>query len=135
MGSFTTDYAETILDQLTGTDALYLALFTSDPADTGDVTDEVSATNYAREDMGDNNDKFETAGNTAAREINSNSDVQFAEADSSWGTISYMGLCAAGTGGTSDMKLHGALSTSKSIESGDQLVFKSGNITLSVASG
>lgn len=135
MGSFTTSYANTILDQLTGADGLYLALFTTNPGDAGDVTGEVSASNYAREDMGDVNDKWETAGNTSDREINNNADVQFAEAAASWGTITHIGLCAAGTDAIADVKLWGALSTSKAIDAGDQLVFKSGNITLSVAAG
>src|SRR6056297_501072 len=132
MGSFTNDYAHTILDQLTGTDAPYLALFTDNPGDTGSATNEVATgSGYAREDMGDVNDKWETAGNTSNRAINSNADVQFSEATGSWGTITYMALCVAGTQGVADLKLYGALSSSKTIESGDQLVFKSGNITIS----
>lgn len=135
MGSFTTDYAESVLNSLVGSDAPYLALFTGSPGDSGSVTDEVSATNYDREDLSDTNDKWENAGATNPREVNTNADVEFAEAGSSWGTISHVALAAAGTDGVEDLKLWGALSTSKTISDGDQLIFKSGNITVSVASG
>jgi len=135
MGSFTTDYAHTILDQLTGTDALYLALFTAPPGDAGAVTDEVTSTDYEREDLGDANDKWEAAGNTTNREINTNALVEFTKATENWGTISHLALCAAGTKSVEDLKIWGQLTNSKSIEANDQLTFESGNITVTVAAG
>lgn len=132
MGSFTTTYAETILDQLVGTDAPYLALFTASPGDGGSATDEVSATNYDRIDISAD---WESAGDTNPREVNTDAEISFAKADEDWGTVSHLALCAAGTVETEDLKLWGALTNSKTIESGDQLVFSAGNITVSVAAG
>lgn len=132
MGSFTTTYAETILDQLVGTDGPYLALFTGSPGDAGAVVDEVSAGNYDRQDISAD---WEAAGGTTAREVNTDTEISFAEAASNWGTISHLALCAAATEGVQDLKIWGALSTSKTIESNDQLVFSAGNITISVAAG
>ncbi len=131
MGSFTTEYAHTILDQLE-TDAPRLALFTASPGDGGSATDEVSATNYAREDI---STAFEDAGATTDREKSNDVEIAFVQADNNWGTISHIAFCAGATIGTADLKIWGALTTSKTIESGDQLVFSSGNITISVAAG
>lgn len=135
MGSFTTEYAHTILDQLTGVDAPYLALFTESPGDAGSVTDEVDASEYEREDLGDAEDKWEDAGATTDREINTNALIEFAKATSTWGTISHLALAAAATEAVEDLKCWGELTTSKVIENGDQLTFESGNITVKILAG
>jgi len=132
MGSFTTTYSETILDQLVGTDAPFLALFTASPGDSGAVTDEVSASGYDRQDISAD---WEAAGGTNPREVNTNAEISFAKATETWGTISHLALCAAVTEGVQDLKIWGALTNPKNIESGDQLIFSAGNITISVAAG
>lgn len=135
MGSFTTEYTHTILDQLTGADALYLALFTASPGDGGAATAEVTSTDYDREDLGDVNDKWEVAGATTDREINTNAEVAFAKATEVWGTISHLALCLAVTEATADLKIWGALTTAKTIEANDQLIFDPGNINIIMAAG
>ena len=135
MGSFTTEYAHTILDQLTGADAPHLALLTASPGDAGAITDEVSASEYEREDLGDANDKWEAAGGTTNREINTNALVEFVKATSTWGTISHLALAAAGTKAVEDLKCWGALTNPKVIENGDQLTFESGNLTVKILAG
>ncbi len=132
MGSYTNSFANHSLDDVVGT-APYLSLHTASPTDTGDATDEVATgSGYARQST---TGTWETAGATTDREKSTNGDISFSEATGTWGTISHMALCASGNEGTADLKLYGSLSSSKVIESGDQIVFKSGNITLSIASG
>lgn len=132
MGSLVTSYANTILDQIVNTDAQYLALFTASPTDSGSVTDEVSASGYDREDLADANNKWAAAG---SRSITTDTEVAFSQASELWGTITHIALCVSGTKTTSDLKVWGELSTSKEIDTNDQLIFSPGNITLSVAAG
>jgi hypothetical protein len=98
---------------------VYVGLFTATPGEAGGGT-EVTGNNYAR--------KAVTFGAPSAGTITNNADVVFDQASGSWGTISYFALFDALTNG--NMLYYGALTSSKTINSGDQLKFASGGITI-----
>lgn len=124
--SLTTTKANSILDAELKTTTRYAALFTADPTDTGDVANEVSGGGYARQAI--------TFGTSAAsRSISNTAEVAFAVATADYGTVTHLGICQAGTAAVSDMDWHGPLTTSKLIETNDQLKFAVGAITVSFA--
>lgn len=104
----------------TAPSTLYVALFTSDPGETGSGT-EVSGGSYARQTatftVTDNQ-----ASNTAA--------VEFPTATGSWGTITYAAVYDASSGG--NLLAYGALTTSKTIASGDVLRIPAGDFDINL---
>ena len=98
---------------------IYVALFTATPGEAGGGS-EVTGNNYAR--------KAVTFGAPSAGTITNSADVVFDQASGSWGTISYFALFDALTNG--NMLYYGALTSSKTINSGDQLKFAAGGITV-----
>lgn len=104
----------------TAPSTLYVALFTSDPGETGSGT-EVSGGSYARQTAAFtvvNNQ----ASNTAA--------VEFPTATGSWGTITYAAVYDAASGG--NLLAYGALTTSKTIASGDVLRIPAGDFDINL---
>lgn len=101
---------------------VYVALFTSDPTDAGSGT-EVSGGSYARRSA-----TFAAPSNGAS---STNADVQFPQATGNWGTITHFGIYDALT--TGNLLYHGALTTSKTIETGDVFKIASGNLTVTLA--
>jgi len=99
---------------------LYVGLFTSDPGETGSGT-EVSGGSYARQTIAftvtDNQ-----ASNTAA--------VEFPTATASWGTVTYAAVYDAVSGG--NLMAYGALTTSKTIASGDVLRIPAGDFDINL---
>ena len=118
-----------LLDHALGTtaftapSAVYLGLFTSDPTD-ADTGTEVSSvgTAYARETI-----TFDAA---SAGSAASAATVTFSAATANWGTITHIGLYDALSGG--NLLFHGAVTTSKTIESGDTFQVSAGNLTISL---
>jgi hypothetical protein len=106
----------------TAPSTVYVALFTSDPTDAGSGT-ECSGTSYARQSA-----TFASPSNGAS---STNADVQFAQAGGSWGTITHFGIFDALTAG--NLMYHGALTTSKVIETGDVFKIASGSLTVTLA--
>lgn len=102
--------------------ALYVALFTSDPTESGTAGTEVSGGGYAR--------KTATFSTSTAGSINTNADVIFNVATASWGTVTHIGVFDALTGG--NMLFHGALTTSKPINTDDQFKITSTNLTITL---
>lgn len=101
--------------------AWHVALFTSDPTDAGSGT-EVSGTNYARQSV-----TFTVSGDTASNA----STITFPAAGSNWGTITHVGVYDASTSG--NLLFHGAVTTSKSIDTGDTFQISSGNLDITLA--
>jgi hypothetical protein len=99
---------------------LYVGLFTSDPGEGGSGT-EVSGGSYARQTIAftvtDNQ-----ASNTAA--------VEFPTATASWGTVTYAAVYDAVSGG--NLMAYGALTTSKTIASGDVLRIPAGDFDINL---
>lgn len=99
---------------------LYVALFTSDPGETGSGT-EVSGGSYARQTV-----TFTVTGNLASN----TAAVEFPTATSSWGTITYAAVYDASTSG--NLLAYGALTTSKTIASGDVLRIPAGDFDITL---
>ena len=104
----------------TAPSTLYVALFTSDPGETGSGT-EVSGGSYARQTVA-----FTVTGNQASN----TAAVEFPTATGSWGTITYAAVYDALSGG--NLLAYGALTTSKTIASGDVLRIPAGDFDINL---
>jgi len=103
--------------------AWYLALFTTDPTDADTGTEvSTSGTAYARESV-----TFTVSGDTASN----TAAVEFATATASYGTVSHVGVYDAVTGG--NLIAHAALSTAKTIDTGDVLRLPAGDLDITLA--
>ena len=103
--------------------AWYVALFTSDPTDTGSAGTEVSTgTGYARTAV-----TFSVTGDTATN----SAAVEFpAASGGNWGTITHIGVMTASSGG--DMIVHSALTTAKAINDGDVFRIPTGDLDITL---
>lgn len=101
---------------------VYVALYTTDPTD-ADTGTEVSGGSYARQIV--------TFGAPSNGVSTSNADVTFPTATASWGTVAYIGLRDASSGG--NLLYHTALDASKTIDTGDVFKINSGNLSVTLA--
>lgn len=106
----------------TAPSTVYVALYTSDPTD-ADTGTEVSGTSYARQSV--------TFGAPSNGVTTNSAAVEFPQAGGSWGTVSYIGLRDASTGG--NLLYHTALDASKTIETGDVFRIASGSLSVTLA--
>ena len=131
--SAASDYLENeVLDHVLGQGArtytspvnLYIGLWTADDGlEAGTLTSEVSGGSYAREAV---------AFNVAALGSTSNtSTVTFTTATANWGTITHVAVMDALIGG--NVLFHGAVTSSKTIETGDTFQISAGNLTVNLA--
>jgi hypothetical protein len=97
---------------------VYVGLFTDDPGDAGSGT-EVSGGSYARKTL--------SVTTASGGVVTSSADVTFDQATGNWGTITHIALFDAITSG--NLLMHTALTTSKTIETGDIFKIPSGNLT------
>ena len=107
---------------------LYLGLFTSDGGlennTEGSQTEiSTSGTAYGRQSIA-----FGTASSGSA---SNSATVTFTAATSNWGTVSHVAIMDASTGG--NVLFHGAVTTSKTIETGDTFQVSASNLTISLA--
>lgn len=104
----------------------YLALFTSDPGESGSFTGEVSTsgTAYAR--------KAVTFAAASGGSSATNATVTFDTATANWGTITHVAVVDGSTAGAGNVLFYGAVTTSKTIETGDTFQISSGNLTISL---
>lgn len=100
--------------------AWYLALFTAAPSDTGGGT-EVSGGGYARQSV-----TFTVSGNTASN----NAAIEYPTATANYGTVTHIGVFDASSAG--NLLAHAALTTSKTIETGDVFRVPSGDLDISL---
>lgn len=100
---------------------VYVGLFTTDPTDAGSGT-EVSGGSYARTAA-----TFDAPSNGSS---STDADVQFPQATGDWGTVTHFGLFDALTSG--NLLYYGALTASKTIETGDVFKIASGNLTVTL---
>lgn len=108
--------------EYTAPTTVWVALYTSDPTD-ADTGTEVSGGSYARKSV-----TFSAPSNGSAT---NSADVTFDVATANWGTITHIAIRDASTGGNA--LYHGALSTSKTVNNGDQIIFQATNITVTLA--
>ena len=123
------DYLENeILDHILGTGAytmpstVYVGLSTGSFNDDNSGT-ELSGTGYARQSIAFNAASSGTADNSGA--------VDFPAATGSWGTVSHFGLFDASTSG--NLLIHGALTASKTVATGDILRIAAGDMDITAA--
>lgn len=117
----------------TGVSTLYLALFNNTSTNTaanleaGTLTDETSTsgTAYAR--------KAVTFAAASGGSSATNATVTFDAATASWGTITHVAVMDGGTAGAGNVLFWGAVTTSKTIDTGDTFQITSGNLTISLA--
>ena len=101
---------------------VYVGLFTTDPTDAGSGT-EITGGSYVR--------KVATFGAPSNGASSTSADVQFDQATADWGNIGWFGIHDASTAG--NLLYHGALTVSKTIETGDVFKIASGNLTVTLA--
>lgn len=140
MGSFGDYWENEILDHLFGKGlynatlgtggtypdvTIYVGLSTAEPLDDSSGLAEPSGNAYAR--VSTTGTDWNTASGGALDNAN---EITFPEATGSWGTITHFALFDAATG--SNMLAYGALSTSKTIGSGDTAKFAAGDLDVSL---
>jgi len=109
-------------DAVTRPTAWYLALFTTDPGETGSGTEvSTSGTAYARQSVA-----FTVTDNTASN----SAAVEFPTATASYGTVTHVAVFDASTAG--NMIAYAALSSSKSIDTGDVLRVPAGDLDITL---
>ena len=102
---------------------VYAGLFTTDPTDAGSGS-EVSGSGYTRKAI-----TFAAPSNGVT--TNSAAAVEFDQATGSWGTITHFAIFDALT--TGNMLYYGALTTSKTIASGDVFKFATSSVSVTLA--
>lgn len=102
----------------------YIALFTSDPTDTGSQAGEVSGGSYARVAVTRGDAQWKgTHGSSTGVSSGTNGTILNAAAitfpapTANWGTITHIGICDAASAG--NMLYYSALQTSKTVNNGD----------------
>jgi len=101
---------------------VYVALFTVAPSDSGGGT-EVSGGSYARVAVTNNATNWPAASGGAK---SNGTEITFAEATASWGTVVAFAIFDAATAG--NMLYWATLTTSKAIDSGDTAKFAVGDL-------
>lgn len=101
--------------------AWYVGLHTADPTDAGTGT-EVSGGSYTRKAV-----SFTVTNDTASNSAT----VTFNAATANWGTIGYVGVWDAASGG--NLLFHGAVTSAKTIETGDTFQISTGNLDITLA--
>jgi len=126
--SFSNHLETEILDHVFGGNAytapatLYLALFTSNPDEDASGTEvSTSGTAYARQTV-----TFTVTGNTAT----TSAAVEYSTATANFGTVSYVGVMDASTGG--NLLAYAALTSSKTIETGDVFRVPAGDLDITL---
>lgn len=104
----------------------YIALFTADPGEAGSFTNEISTsgTAYARQAV--------TFAAAASGSSATNATVTFPTATANWGTVTHVAIVDGDTEGAGNVLFYGAVTTSKTIETGDTFQISSGNLTVSL---
>jgi len=101
---------------------VYVALYTAAPTDAGGGT-EVSGGDYARATVVNNDTNFPAADSGAK---SNGTDITFATASDSWGTVVAFGILDAASEG--HLLLWADLTASKTIDSGDTAKFAAGDL-------
>lgn len=127
--SAASDYLEDkLLDHSLATTAytapagVYVGLHTGSPGDDNSGANEVTGGSYAR--------KAASFAASSGGSASTSATITFDAATANWGTISHIGIYDASSGG--NLLFHGAVTTSKTIESGDTFQISSGNLTISL---
>ena len=101
---------------------VYVGLYTTDPTDANTGT-EVSGGSYARTAV--------TFGAPSNGVTTNSAAVEFPQATGSWGTVGWIGILDAASGG--NLLYHTALDASKTIASGDIFKIATGSLSVTLA--
>ena len=103
---------------------VYVALHTADPTDAGTGAEvSTSGTAYARQSA--------SFGAASSGSASTDATITFPTATGNYGTVTHIGIWDASSAG--NLLFHGAVTTSKTIETGDQFQISSGNLTVTMA--
>ena len=133
------DFAENkLLDHILGTNSftaparVFVGLHTQSPNESASAGSEVGGSagdsttgNYTR--------IVATFGAASTGSASNNANIAFNTATSTYGTISHIGIYDSSTPGQGNLLLHGALDSSKTIETGDTFQISTGNLTVTLA--
>jgi len=108
----------------TAPSTIYVSLWTSNPGDDASGA-EVSGGSYARAVV-----TFDTATGTTGL-VATDADITFPTATAGWGTVGWIGINDALSGG--NLLYHTALDLPKTIDSGDIFKITTGNLTVELA--
>jgi hypothetical protein len=100
---------------------VFVGLYTSNPTDTNSGT-EVTGGSYARQSL--------SVTTASAGVVTSSADVTFPQCTASWGSVGFIGILDAVTSG--NLLMHTALTTAKTIDTGDILKITTGNLTVTL---
>jgi hypothetical protein len=101
---------------------VYVGLYTTDPTDANTGT-EVSGGSYARQSV--------SFGAPSDGLSASDADVTFPQATANWGTVGWIGILDASSGG--NLLYHTVLDAAKTIETGDIFKIASTNLTVQLS--
>lgn len=114
---------------------VYLALFNSDPStgstsenlEAGTLTDEIttSGSAYAR--------KSASFGTISNGSVSTDATVTFDTATANWGEVTHVAVMDGATAGAGNVLFYGALTSAKTIESGDTFQITSSALTVNLA--
>lgn len=107
----------------------YVGLWTASLSDssTGSTAGEPSGGAYARVAVTNNSSNFDAASGGATANTNL---ITFPMATASWGTVTYVGICDASTGG--NLIAYADLGTSISVAAYDTVIFKPGDLDITL---
>lgn len=107
---------------------LHLALFTADPTETGDLTNEVAnAGAYARQALVS---KFSAATTETSA---TTAEIAFPQATASWGTVTHIGIIDSSTYGLGNMIYYGPLDAPRLVDLGTTFKIPIGDLSLTLA--
>lgn len=121
-----TDYQENALLDYIFSSTTYWALSTTTPSDDGTNVTEPSGSGYARVTVA-----ASSMSDAASGAIDNSAIVSFPEATGSWGTVTYLVIYDAASGGNALMYFE--LTTSKAISSGEMPRFSIGAFDMTAA--
>lgn len=101
---------------------LYLALHNGDPGNDG-TSNELGAGDYDRVSTASGDWVTSGSGPTVAE---NSTEISFGEATSDWGTVSHVSIWDSSSGG--NPLWQGSLDSDKSVQTGDELIFRSNDI-------
>ena len=106
---------------------VYLALHSADPTNDGSEN-EVTASDYDRISTSPTDWVRATTGGPTT--IENSSELSFGETTSNWGTVSHVSVWDDSSDG--NCLWQGALDVSKTVDQGDELIFRVGDISVSL---
>ena len=132
MANLVDAYEKKILDGLTGvtslfTGTMYMALFTSDPTDSGGVGSELVGGGYARKSLAG---LFPSASGAS---VANTSAIDFATATSNWAEVTHVGFMESGVATTDDMAIWLLLDTPITIQDTQVFSFAIAKLTITAS--